>query len=177
MQRNNLKALLQQYQPASTEEQFQKQLMLEFLDTCSDCFERSCPVGHFTASSWIVNSTGTQCLLLHHAKFDQWLQLGGHCDGDSDVLNVAIKEAQEESGILNFVPLSENIFDIDMHLIPQYKDVPPHYHYDVRFLLQAEPNAVINRNNESKDVRWFDLDPAKLPTAQPSVLRMLNKYL
>lgn len=177
MHRNDLKSLLQKYNPIAAEERAYKQQMLDFLACCPDCFERSCNVGHFTASGWLLNSASTKCLLLLHTKLDQWFQLGGHCDGDPNVLNVAIKEVQEESGIKQIEPVSADIFDIDMHLIPQYKEVAAHYHFDVRFLLQVKSSEEIIQNSESKELKWFDLNVYGLPTQQESILRMLRKCL
>lgn len=176
MHRNNLKSLLENYSPKGHAEHDYKQRMLEFLAICPDCFDRSCAIGHFTASAWIINPAADKCLLMHHTKLDQWLQLGGHCDGDSDLLNVAIKEAQEESGITAIEPVSQEIFDIDIHLIPPHKQVAAHYHFDVRFLLQVKSNAQISHNEEAQDLQWFDFESTSLPTTQYSILRMLQKY-
>lgn len=178
MHRKLLKTLLTNYNSEYEEENFFKQQMLEFLDTCSNCFERSCLVGHFTASAWLLDNTKTKALLMHHAKLDRWFQLGGHCDGNHDVLQVAIKEAHEESGILGgIVPLSNNIFDLDMHLIPQIKSELPHYHFDIRFLLQAQGNNNIKLNHESKDLKWFSAKQDLLPTNDLAVVRMFKKWV
>lgn len=177
MHRNYIKSLLLKYQPTAYEELGYKQHMLEFINTCENCFDRSCMPGHFTGSSLLLNKAGTQCLLMHHTKLNKWLQLGGHCDGDSNILNVAIKEAQEESGINNISPISEEIFDIDMHMIPQVKQDAPHYHFDVRFLLQVTSDEVIVQNSESLELRWFDLNLENLPTKERSVTRMIDKLV
>jgi 8-oxo-dGTP pyrophosphatase MutT (NUDIX family) len=113
---------------------------------------------------------------MHHAKLDRWLQLGGHCDGDVDVLAVAIKEAQEESGIIGIKPVSPEIFDIDIHLIPANKNEQEHYHYDVRFLLQVTSDEEIVSNRESKELRWIKKDSSQLPTNELSVIRMFKKW-
>lgn len=59
-------------------------------------FLESLAKGHITGSAWVVNGDGTEGLLTHHRKLDCWLQLGGHADGESDVLVVAIKEAEDK---------------------------------------------------------------------------------
>ena len=102
--------LLHKYHPSSPKEEVYKEKMLELLDSSEECFLRASKVGHFTGSAFLLNKTKTHALLMHHRKLDRWLQLGGHCDGDSDVLNVAIKEAQEESGIQDIKPISSEIF-------------------------------------------------------------------
>ena len=150
--------------------------MLEFLHTCENCFFRECQVGHFTASAFLLNQKKDKTLLMHHTKLDKWLQLGGHCDGDHNVLQVAIKEAQEESGIHTIKALSKQIFDIDIHLIPQFKSIPAHYHFDVRFLLYSEKDEPVVSNKESKELKWFSKDISELPTKNPSIMRMFNKW-
>ena len=176
MHRNPLKALLDKYNPTDIEEQFAKQRMLDFLDTCTDCFERSCTLGHFTASSWLVNSDLSKVLLMHHKKLNLWLQLGGHCDGDNNVMRVSLKEAREESGINNIIPLKEDVFDIDMHLIPQINQESPHYHFDIRFLLKVDGNDDVLANSESNALQWFAPEVEVLPTTHSSIIRMLNKW-
>lgn len=177
MQRQHLRQLLLAYNPKSDEEVVSKRLMLDFLDKHPDCFERSCKPGHFTASAWVLSHDMHTALLMHHKKLNKWLQLGGHCDGDPDLLNVALKEAKEESGLDNIEFISREIFDIDVHQIPAYKNDPAHLHYDVRFLLKATSNSAIVKNNESLDVRWFGPDINKLPTTDLSVTRMFSKWL
>src|SRR5437016_108279 len=119
MKRNKLIEQLHKYQPKDSSELLSKDQMLGFINKYENCFERSLEIGHITASSWLLNKEKTGALLMHHAKLNKWVQLGGHCDGESDVLTVAIKEAQEESGIQNIIALSNDIFDIDIHFIPE----------------------------------------------------------
>jgi len=168
--------LLDDYHPTDAQEILFKEQMIQFIDQHPDCFERSLTVGHITASCWLINKDGSKALLLHHAKLNRWFQLGGHCDGDHDVLAVAIKEAQEESGINGIVPVSTLIFDIDIHRIPDNPKEKAHDHFDVRFLLQVATDEEIVQNRESKELRWIGKDIAQLPTDNPSVVRMFNKW-
>ncbi len=151
--------------------------MLSFLDLYPNCFNRELSIGHFTASAWLINKQGTHALLMHHAKLGQWFQLGGHCDGNSNTLEVAIKEAQEESGIQQIEAVSPQIFDIDIHLIPANKKDPAHFHYDVRFLLQVTSDEQVVQNRESNELRWISKDPSDLPTSSPSLCRMHEKWI
>jgi len=150
-----LKGLLEQYRSDYAEEIVYRDFMLNLLKIeGNDAFFRTCKVGQFTASSWLINSTQRQFLLMHHRKLDRWLQPGGHCDGNLDVLAVAIKEAQEETGMQDIVVVNENIFDLDIHFIPKRKSEHTHLHFDVRFLLKSQ-NDHLDPNHESFDVRWF----------------------
>ncbi len=178
MSKKKLLRALEAYQSTTQEDRNAKGLIQKFVENHEDCFERTLQVGHITASAWLLNKEGTKALLMHHTKLDKWIQLGGHCDGDSDVLGVAIKEAQEESGIEHIEPVWQNgaIFDIDVHLIPANKKEPEHYHYDIRFLLRVTSDEDYVRNHESQDMRWFGKDRAMLPTQSLSVLRMFDKW-
>src|SRR5579885_626286 len=169
MKRNNLLQALNNYKP-SPEEQLFKNNMIDFIEQYENCFERTLAIGHITASAWIINKENTKALLMHHAKLDKWFQLGGHCDGNPNVLEVAIKEAQEESGIQNIMPVNTEIFDIDIHLIPANAKEQAHYHYDVRFLLRVMSDEKIVQNNESKELRWIGKNPKELPTQGISVV-------
>lgn len=175
MHRTDLLQKLEAYQPKHEEEKVYKQQIIEFVIHHPNCFERTLEIGHITASCWLINKDGSQALLTHHAKLNKWFQLGGHCDGDSDVLAVALKEAHEESGISDIKPVSNDIFDIDVHLIPASNKEQAHYHYDIRFLLQANNDNIIV-SDESHDVRWFGNNRSELPTNSQAVLRMFSKW-
>jgi 8-oxo-dGTP pyrophosphatase MutT (NUDIX family) len=116
-------------------------------------------------------------LLTHHAKLDRWLQLGGHADGDGNVLAVAVKEAEEESGLLDFVQVGKGIFDIDIHPIPARKGEPEHLHYDVRFVLRPGGSLEFTVSDESHDLRWVSPEDVKGLTTETSMMRMVDKWL
>lgn len=177
MHRENLRLKLEKYRPATEEDAENKSRMLDFLSMHDDCFERSLPIGHFTGSCWLENCDGTKFLLTLHKKIGLWLQLGGHADGDSDLAQVALKEAREESGLKHVELVSEDIFDIGIHLIAEYKGIPAHYHYDVRFLLRtSDPNNDISISDESDDLRWFESLPTNFPNLGCDVPIQFNKW-
>ena len=147
-----------------------------FIKSESGCFDRSLVIGHITGSAWVVNATGCEVLLTHHRKLDRWLQLGGHADGESDVLGVAMKEAEEESGLTDFTQVGDGIFDIDIHLIPERKGEPAHFHYDVRYVLRANGCLDFTVSEESHDLRWVKLEEVKTLTTESSMMRMVAKW-
>lgn len=167
---------LQEYTPSNEHEKQCKKHMLTFITEHDNCFERSLQKGHITASVWLVNHDATRALLMHHTKLGRWLQLGGHCDGETDVMAVALKEAQQESGISSIAPVSNVIFDIDIHRIPACKREPEHYHYDIRFLMCVTKDVSAVGNSESKELCWVTKERASLPTDNPSVVRMFEKW-
>jgi len=146
-----------------------------------DCFERTCLPGHITASAWIVSPDGGACLLTHHRKLERWLQLGGHADGEPDLVAVALREAREESGMQHFDVLSRDgegvpvPLDVDVHVIPARGAEPEHEHHDIRFLLRARPGQGLVASDESIDLRWFEPDALRAVSDEESVLRMARK--
>lgn len=175
MHRNSLLQRLANHQPFNQEEAQFKQQMIEFINQNPDCFERSLLIGHITGSAWIVDKSRQFTLLTHHRKLDKWFQTGGHCDGDSDVLNVAMKEAKEETGLTDIQAISHDIFDIDIHEIPERKGVPKHLHYDVRFLLEADMNEPLIMSSESSDLAWIELSKVSQLNDSQSIMRMVLK--
>ena len=150
--------------------------MLNFFDNHDGCFEKDNLPGHFTGSAWVISPDKNKILMTHHKKLNMWLQLGGHADGEKDLKSVAIKEAKEESGFNNFSILSEEIFDLDIHKIEPMNKNPEHLHYDVRFLLEADPkkqNIIISE--ESHDVKWIHLDDVLEYNSEASISRMVEK--
>jgi 8-oxo-dGTP pyrophosphatase MutT (NUDIX family) len=142
-----------------------------------DPFSRTRLEGHFTGSAWLVDRTGTRVLLTHHRKLGRWLQLGGHADGDPDLARVALREAEEESG-LGGLRVEPGLFDLDRHWIPARGDVPAHWHYDARFVVRAGEDEAFVVSEESLDLAWRVIeDLVQDPTADDSVRRMACKWL
>jgi 8-oxo-dGTP pyrophosphatase MutT (NUDIX family) len=166
--------LLDAYRPEVGKEAAMWQRMREFVATTPDAFERTCLVGHVTGSAWIVNRDLSRVVLIHHAKLNRWLQPGGHCDGQTDVLAVAQREVLEETG-LSVQPAATGIFDVDVHVIPARGVEPQHLHYDVRFLLVADETAALEQNSESRAVAWFELDDVAGQNPDASLARMIAK--
>ncbi len=132
--------------------------------------------GHITASSWIIDHTGGYALLTHHAKLNRWLQPGGHADGEENVVSVAQREANEETGLTSLQLILPGIFDLDIHPIPARKDFPQHDHYDIRFLIQGNKNENFIISDESKDLKWIPIiEIAKKTQNNLSILRMAAK--
>lgn len=188
MHRQPLLKLLRQHRPADPNEQAMTQATIDFVEQHPSCFERSLLKGHVTGSAWIVSPDRQQTLLIHHRKLDRWLQPGGHADGDPDVGAVALREAQEETGLttLNLVtpagPDSDSsgvvpIFDVDIHPIPARNGVPEHLHYDIRFLVEADPAEPLGFSDEIKNIRWFFMNEVASITDSESVLRLIQKVV
>lgn len=151
--------------------------MIRFAETHADCLLRSCAPGHLTGSAWIVDGARKRTLLTHHRKLDKWLQLGGHADGDPDLLAVALREAREESGLTRLRPVMTEVFDVDRHWIPERKQEPGHYHYDLRFMIEADEAEPLVVTSESKDLAWVDVSDVARLNPEESMLRMVRKTI
>jgi len=173
--------------------------IVRFIQSTPDCFERSHQAGHVTGSSLVVSADLNRVILTHHAKLNLWLQLGGHADGHHLIHEVALREAEEESGISGLTFLNYDIifadspgrdgrkrsverndpplpFDLDYHDIPSRPGEPRHIHYDIRYLLVApDNNSAPSISEESHDVRWFSLQDAYTKTQEASMHRQFNK--
>ena len=174
--RANLLRFFSEYKSTYTEEGAFIADFLKLLEAPT-CFERTHLPGHITGSAWITTPQRDYVLLVHHAKLNRWLQPGGHADGDENVLRVALREADEETGLKNFKLVNELPFDVDIHLIPERKDFPAHYHYDIRFLMEASRDEKVIVSEESHDVKWIALNQLESYTTEQSVLRMKAKLL
>ncbi len=151
--------------------------MIAFVQSQPRCFERGLLIGHITGSAWLLDATGRRVLLTHHRKLNKWLQLGGHADGNPDVLDVALREAREESGIHEIAAIQDDIFDLDVHPIPARGDEPAHFHYDVRFLLRVCGDEVFQISEESHDLRWLTVEEIPALGVGQSVMRMRSKWM
>lgn len=176
-QRNNLRTLLEDYRAASYENPSTKDRFLALIRDQKHCLERTNYYpGHLTASAWILSPDRKSALLTHHRKLNRWVQLGGHCEGDADVLATALREAKEESGISDFEVLKDGLFDIDIHEIPERPGEPKHEHFDLRFLFQSKTWDFV-MSDESHDLKWIPLNEIASYAPDSSVLRLLKKSL
>lgn len=173
--RESLFQKLKAYQPTAPEEIQFKEAFLDLLRH-ERCFHRDFLPGHITGSAFIIDEEAEHVLLTHHAKLNKWLQPGGHADGDENILRVALREAEEETGLKSFrVVDEENLFDIDIHTIPARKDFPEHLHFDVRVLLVADRSQPLEITEESHDLRWIPFTELPSFAGNDSLTRMLEK--
>jgi 8-oxo-dGTP pyrophosphatase MutT (NUDIX family) len=152
------------YIPQSQAQQMFLDRVLDLVNSSPEAFKRS-SMGHVTASAVVIREGDGAVLLTLHPKYSRWLQLGGHLEpDDSSIVEAALREASEESGIANLIAPS-GIVDIDIHSVPCPREGSAHF--DVRVLVVAEATAMLTMSDESDDLAWFapgyepeGLDPA-----------------
>ena len=173
----SLLAALMDYRERWPDEADVVDLFIALLAEGDDPFVRERLAGHFTASAWLVSRDGQRVLLTHHRKLGLWLQLGGHADGDRDLVRAALKEAEEESGLTGLA-IDSQLFDLDRHWIPEHKGVPAHWHYDVRYVVRAGTDEAFVVSDESHALAWREIaELAQDEGADASVRRMAGKWL
>ncbi len=177
MHRAHLLHALTPYRQRYPEEALCIDQLASFVQTYADCFARSLLVGHVTGSAWLVNEPGTHVLLTHHRKLNIWVQLGGHADGEADIQAVARREAQEESGLVCLEPVTDAIFDVDVHTIPARGLEPEHAHYDVRYAFRAVGTDSFTVSEESHALAWIAVEQITAYTTEASMPRMARKWL
>jgi len=178
--RADLLKLLDRYHERHPDEAATTDRIRRLIATAARCFHRDCFPGHITSSAWIVSRQNGAALLTNHRKLGRWLQLGGHADGETDVLASARREAEEESGMKGFesLPLAgcAEILDLDVHDIPARGDEPLHQHHDIRFLFEVSDEQPIRcQEAESKEVRWFSAEEIAAHIEEESLARMARK--
>jgi 8-oxo-dGTP pyrophosphatase MutT (NUDIX family) len=178
--RQNLITALQNHVPFNAYEAAMRQKTIDFVQSTPACFERSNVAGHMVAGALVLNAAHTHVALMFHTKLQRWLQPGGHADGDANLLRVAQKEVWEETGLATtLTPLGTKVFDVDTHVIPARSDahqnIPEHWHYEVRYLLEALNEKDLQANAESQGLKWVALADIAHYTTEESVLRMVER--
>lgn len=136
-----------------------QEVLLEFLNQSEDLYSRKNIVGHITGSAFILSDDLQNALLILHEKYNKWVAPGGHVDPGENSLMAASRESGEEVGIKDLELLKPEIFDIDIHRIPEATKhgvlEPEHWHFDVRYLFKIQPNATVDLNTlEAKGFKW-----------------------
>ncbi len=159
-----LKEEIKRYTPFNEQEQIDKDYFLQFINTFKDTLTRANLFGHFSSSAFVVNKDRTKMVVVYHIINDGWIYPGGHVDGETNFLEVAIREVEEETGLKTKV-LDNEIFAIQTNPVPPHikngKFIPSHTHFDIIYLLEADETQPLEyRENESKGVKWISLEEA-----------------
>ena len=151
-----------------------------------DIYLRTNELVHITASAWIVNHDRTKVLMAYHNIMQSWAWLGGHADGETDLLQVALREAREESGIQNIRPVREELYSVEMLTVDGHvkrgKYVNSHVHLNASYLLEAdETDELFIKPDENSGIKWIPIDEVHKACSNPwdyeHVYKKLNQKL
>ena len=177
---------LEAFIPWNDQEVRDKEETLRRLKSGEALLDRSNTSAHLTASAWVVSPDRRQVLMAYHNLYDSWAWLGGHADGEEDLLSVALKEVREESGLQDVRPLTEDIFSVEILAVAGHEKkgqfVSSHLHLNVTYLLEADPTQPVRcKEDENQAVGWFTPEGAiaasKEPWFQERVYQKLNEKL
>ena len=168
----NLIEQLEQFRAWNEQEERDKEELLRRLKSGEELYTRDNLSAHLTASAWVVNPARDQVLMAYHNLYDSWAWLGGHADGDEDLLNVALKEVCEESGVTKVRPVTDKIFSVEILTVDGHekkgKYVPSHLHLNVTYLIEADQEETLrHKPDENSKVGWFSLEGAIKASNEP----------
>lgn len=163
---------IQKYYPYNEQEEMDKPLILAWIRKNANAFSRENRVAHMTASAWVVNQERTKVLMVYHNIYNSWSWLGGHADGETDLLAVAIREVKEEAGISRVRPVSEEIFSMEALTVDGHwkngKYVSSHLHFNITYLLEADSAEKVSiKEDENRGVAWFAPQEALEKSTEP----------
>ena len=170
--RKKLIEKIENYKPFNEQEEKDKPLILDWIRNNENAFTRENTIAHITASAWVVNKDRSKVLMVYHNIYNSWSWLGGHADGETDLLSVALREVREEAGISNVHPVSEEIFSlealtVDGH-IKKGKYVSSHLHLNITYLVEADSDeALFVKPDENSGVAWFTPEEALKKSTEP----------
>lgn len=177
---------IRDYRPFNEQEEMDRKLILRCLEMEKDVFTRNNGVAHFTASAWVVNQTRTRVLMAYHNIYHSWSWLGGHADGEEDLLQVAVREVQEESGLKQVRPVSGEIYSMEVLTVDGHVKkgtyVSSHLHLNLTYLLEADEADVLRiKEDENSGVAWFVPEEAVTASSEPwmreRIYRKLNEKM
>jgi ADP-ribose pyrophosphatase YjhB (NUDIX family) len=160
---NELIKAIEEYNPYDLKEKVDKEVILEFINNNEDTLTRNNRIAHFTTSAWIVNKEKTKVLMIFHNIYNSWAWVGGHADGDSNLLRVIKKEIEEETGVTKLKQLHDGIYGLNIITVNSHikkgKVVNSHLHFDIEYLFEADEKQELRiKEDENSDVRWIDID-------------------
>lgn len=172
MDRKELISKIKKYQPFNEQEEMDKALILNWIETQENAFSRENAVAHMTASAWVVNKERSKVLMVYHNIYNSWSWLGGHADGETDLLAVAVREVKEEAGITNVRPVSDEIFSLESLTVDGHvkkgRYVSSHLHLNVTYLLEADSEEAVSvKADENSGVAWFAPGEALKKSTEP----------
>ena len=177
-----LEKALEKFRPWNEQEARDQEEILARLARGEALYTRENTAAHFTASGWVVSPDRKQVLMAYHNLYDSWAWLGGHADGERDLLKTAMREVMEESGLTEVKPVSEEIYSVEILTVNGHEKhgsyVSSHLHLNVTYRLEADPALPVhNKPDENSRVAWFSLEEAVKRSSEPWIRERIYKKL
>lgn len=174
--------LIKNYAPCNEQETKDKEIFIYCTEVFKDVLTRNNGVVHFTSSAFTVNKAKDKVLMIHHNIYNSWSWIGGHADGEEDLLAVTLKELREETGVENIHPVSMDIFSLDVLTVLGHTKrgnyVSPHLHLSVAFLIEADENDLLRvKEDENSGVRWIPLEEINVYSTEPHMHKVYDKLV
>ncbi|EDP67887.1 hypothetical protein CAT7_04272 [Carnobacterium sp. AT7] len=181
----NLREQISHYIPYTTQEAKEQEVILKYIDTFDNLLTRENEFAHFTASAWIVNPERTKVLMAYHNIYQSWSWVGGHADGNANLLQVALKETTEETGLTQIIPLATTIYSVEILGVPSHikkgNPIATHLHLNVTYLIEAnETEQTMVNEDENSAIKWMKLEEAVEACVEPEmkiIYQKLNEKL
>ena len=171
---------LEAFVPYNDQERSDREIMLSSIEKYPDIFTRENELAHFTASAWIINPARNKILMAYHKIFDEWAWCGGHADGERDLLAVARREVEEETGVSSMKLLSDGIYAIETVPVDfHYRRgvfVSSHLHLDVCYLFEVSEDERLRANEvENTGVKWIPIERSVEQTKEAKMIPVYTK--
>ncbi|WP_068966716.1 NUDIX hydrolase [Desulfosporosinus sp. BG] len=173
---------IKNYIPYNEQETKDKEVIMYCTEIFEDVLTRNNKVAHFTSSAFVVNRARDRVLMIHHNIYNSWSWIGGHADGEGDLLAVALKELKEETGVKNISPVSSDIFSLDVLTvlghIKRGSYVSPHLHLSIAYLIEGDENDLLRvKDDENSGVQWIPIEEINIYSTEPHMHRVYEKLI
>jgi len=173
---------IKNYEPYNEQEKKDKDLIIYCTEVFEDVLTRNNQVAHFTSSAFVVNRAKDKVLMIHHNIYNSWSWIGGHADGEENLMAVAMQELKEETGVKNSHPVSTEIFSLDVLTVLGHLKrgsyVSPHLHLSVAYLIEADENDLLMvKEDENSGVKWIPIDEINVYSTEPHMHKVYEKLI
>ena len=170
------------FKPLTEQEEVDQKLIVDFIKKNDNSLTRDNKVAHVSSSGFILNKRMDKALMVYHKIYRSWSWTGGHADGESDLLKVALEEAREETGIENVKPLTEKIVTLDVLPVPSHfkhgKFVSAHLHLSIAYVLIADDtDRLVVKEDENSGVKWMKVKDIEKEVNELDMKLVYNKLI